>query len=60
LESLAHEISPRDTVLVLAGARYREGIVPRLRQMGIAVQVPLNGRKLGQQLQWLKQQAADA
>jgi hypothetical protein len=60
LESLGHEISPRDTVIVLAGMRYRQGIVPRLQEMGIAVQVPLNGCKLGQQLQWLKQQGADA
>jgi cytoplasmic iron level regulating protein YaaA (DUF328/UPF0246 family) len=60
LESLSHEVSTDDTLIVLAGARYREGLFPRLKEMGIAVQVPLEGLKLGQQLQWLKQQSGDA
>lgn len=41
-------------VIVLAGLRYREGIEPFLRSHGFSVTVPLEGMKIGQQLQRLK------
>jgi cytoplasmic iron level regulating protein YaaA (DUF328/UPF0246 family) len=41
-------------VIVLAGARYREDIEPFLRQRGFLVTVPLEGLRVGQQLQRLK------
>ena len=56
LEALASEVSAGDTVLMLAGVRYREGIVPSLKKGGIDVQVPLEGLGLGRQLQWLNRQ----
>ena len=60
LESLEREVSPGDTVVLLAGKRYREGIVPALEARRIEVQIPLEGRGLGRQLQWLKRQGNDA
>jgi hypothetical protein len=43
-------------VLVLAGVRYRERIVPFLESQGFTVKVPMLGLKFGQQLCWLKEQ----
>lgn len=40
-------------VVMLAGARYREFLVPPLRATGIAVEVPMEGLRLGEQLSWL-------
>jgi cytoplasmic iron level regulating protein YaaA (DUF328/UPF0246 family) len=42
------------SVTLLAGARYREGVEPFLRNHGFHVTVPLLGLSLGQQLSWLK------
>lgn len=43
-------------VVVLAGDRYREGVVPFLKERGFTVRVPMDGLKLGPQLRWLKEQ----
>jgi hypothetical protein len=56
LASLESEVAGIDTVLMLAGTRYREGIIPALEQRRLRVEVPLKGRGLGQQLQWLKRE----
>lgn len=40
-------------VVMLAGARYREFLVAPLRAAGIAVEVPMEGLRLGEQLSWL-------
>ena len=45
-------------VILLAGVRYREGLVPFLREHGFAISVPLEGLGIGKQLQKLKQWAA--
>ncbi|MCY4543589.1 MAG: hypothetical protein OXB95_14540, partial [Rhodobacteraceae bacterium] len=42
-----------DTVVFLAGLRYREFLEPALRNRGLAVIVPMKGLSQGQQLQWL-------
>jgi hypothetical protein len=42
-------------VILLAGVRYREGLVPFLRTHGFAVTVPLERLGIGKQLQKLKQ-----
>ena len=41
-----------DAVVILAGERYRQFLVPELRAQGIRVHVPLEGLGLGQQLRW--------
>ena len=40
-------------VVMLAGARYREFLVAPLRAAGNAVEVPMEGLRLGEQLSWL-------
>ena len=40
----------------LAGQRYREFLVPRLRGIGIEVEVPMAGLRIGEQLRWLGEQ----
>ena len=51
---LMEVLPPAADVIVLAGARYREGLVPFLRKRGFTVAVPLGGLSIGRQLQWLK------
>jgi len=45
-----------DHVVVLAGERYREYLVPRMIQHGCLVEVPMEGLGIGRQLQWLSKQ----
>ena len=40
-------------VVMLAGARYREFLEPKLRSLGITVEVPMTGLRIGEQLNWL-------
>lgn len=40
-------------VVIYAGERYREGLVEWLRERGHTVEIPLEGKGLGEQLQWL-------
>lgn len=44
-------------VVVLAGVRYREHLVPALEARGVRVEVPLAGMGIGRQLAWLKAHA---
>jgi hypothetical protein len=44
-----------DEIWVLAGARYREFLVPWLTARGHPVEIPLKSLAIGRQLQWLKQ-----
>ena len=44
-------------VILLAGARYREGIELFLRQHGFSVSTPMEGLGIGKQLQWLNRAA---
>ena len=53
MEQLADILAPEDQVVVLAGQRYREHMVPELRQRGFSVSVPLARLKIGEQLSWL-------
>lgn len=52
-------ISPDASVVILAGERYREGIVPFLQERGYFVDVPMVGLKFGLQLRWLKERISD-
>lgn len=42
-----------DTVIFLAGSPYREYLAPMLRNCGIKVRIPMQGLRIGEQLQWL-------
>ena len=46
-------------IVILAGQRYRELLVPELRRMGAEIEIPMAGLSIGQQLQWLNQQIKD-
>lgn len=49
-------LQPNEQVIVLAGERYREYLLPFLRGSGFSVTVPMEGLKFGPQLRWLKEQ----
>ena len=42
-----------DTVVFLAGRRYREFLEPTLRDQGLLVHVPMSSLRQGEQLAWL-------
>jgi hypothetical protein len=44
-----------DRVVFLAGQRYRESLIPVLTRHGITVEVPLQGKRIGEQMAWLKE-----
>jgi hypothetical protein len=50
LASVPHD----DEIVVLAGEDYRKYLEPILRQHFAAVQVPMAGLRIGEQLRWLK------
>jgi hypothetical protein len=52
-QRLLEVIPPNSQVIILAGERYREGIVPFLEEHAFQVIVPMEGLSFGRQLQWL-------
>lgn len=46
----------RAEIVILAGERYRESVVPFLERQGHAVMAPMEGLNFGKQLRWLKEQ----
>jgi len=44
-------------IVVLAGLRYREFLVPALVRRGYAVEVPMEGLRIGEQLAWLSRRS---
>lgn len=53
---LRKQLRPHDSVTILAGKRYRESLVPLMREFGCQVEVPMQGLGIGRQLQWLAHQ----
>ena len=56
LGQLAPHLAGVESVVFLAGQRYREHLEPALRERAIAVTVPMEGLPIGKQLQWLDRQ----
>lgn len=56
-QQLLKVLVPGTKVIILAGKRYREGIVPFLRGEGFSVEVPMEGLRIGSQLSWLNRHA---
>lgn len=52
-EQLRTEVGHADRFVVLAGARYREFLMPVLQEIADSVEVPMEGMKIGEQLRWL-------
>ena len=59
LASLGTYLDGVDTVVFLAGQRYREFLEPTLRERGLAVDVPMRGLGFGEQLAWLGRHLRD-
>ncbi len=57
---LHSQVRAGDHVVVLAGERYREYLVPRLVDQGCFVEVPMEGLGIGRQLQWLSRQLPES
>ena len=51
-------VQPGNSIIMLAGQRYREFLVPMLREAGVEASVPLEGLGIGRQLQWFTVQNA--
>jgi hypothetical protein len=49
-------LEPSDTVIILAGMKYRQYLVDPLKNLGCTVKIPMSGMRIGEQLQWLNQQ----
>lgn len=52
-DQLRTQVETGDTVVFLAGQRYREFIEKPLQECGVAVEVPMGGMRIGEQLSWL-------
>ena len=52
-------ITDIDTIYVLAGHRYREFLVPKLRNFDdVNICVPMEGLRIGEQLRWLNERTS--
>ena len=56
-KELQREVRPGDQVVFLAGQKYREGLEPVLRQLGVRVEIPMKHLRIGEQLSWLSHQS---
>lgn len=50
---LSTRLQAGDHIVILAGERYREYLVPRIIEFGCVLEVPMKGLAIGKQLQWL-------
>lgn len=53
LVELLKKTNPGDTILFLAGERYREGLVSALKYKGYIIEIPMDKLPIGRQLEWL-------
>ena len=53
IKDLQPHLADRKTVVMFAGAHYREFLEPSLKNLGIKVDVPMRGLRQGEQLRWL-------
>lgn len=55
-EKLKHIVAHADRIVMLAGQDYRRFLEDRIRATGVEVIVPMDGLRIGEQLQWLKKE----
>jgi len=53
LTQIGPHLGGAPSIVFLAGRRYRELLEPSLRSRGLAVSVPMEGLRIGEQLKWL-------
>jgi len=58
--SLQSRLSLDDTLVFLAGQAYREFLVDRLSRLGCKIEIPMEGLRIGEQMQWLNQHMKDS
>ncbi len=46
-------LRPYDTVTFLAGQSYREFLLDLISRMGCQIEIPMEGLRIGEQMQWL-------
>ena len=51
-------ISSKDRIFFLAGQDYRNYLIPLLQHDGFAVNIPMEGLRIGKQKSWLKSKLA--
>lgn len=54
LKDLSNILQPTDTVVILAGLRYREFLMEGLIKLCAKIEIPLEGLRIGVQLQWFR------
>ncbi len=57
--SLQPRLSSGDTVIFLAGQVYREFLLERISRLGCKIEIPMEGLRIGEQMQWLNQHIKD-
>lgn len=51
--SFKSRLSSDDTVVFLAGQAYREFLLARIARLGCKTEIPMEGLRIGEQMQWL-------
>jgi len=57
-KSIRETINLSETLVILAGDRYREFLAPRLLSYGYQIEIPMHQLSIGRQLQWMKEHTA--
>jgi len=52
-QDISKHINPGDKIIFLAGNCYRQFLIPKLQAMGIQIEVPMKGLRIGEQLHFL-------
>jgi len=52
-EDISKHINSGDKIIFLAGNYYRQFLIPKLQAMGIQIEVPMKGLRIGEQLHYL-------
>jgi hypothetical protein len=56
IRDLVRILSSGDTVVFLAGDAYRENLIVPIQNMGCQISIPMQGLRIGEQMQWLNHQ----
>lgn len=60
VKQLLRRLRQNDRIVVLAGARYREFLVPALGAFGYSITIPMERLGIGKQLAWLLRHSTDS
>ena len=60
LEMLLPSMRGSEEMAILAGSVYRENLVGPIKALGCQVEIPMDGLKIGRQLQWLNEKLGES